>query len=262
MTTISHNRRRRRLTRGALALLALLVVLLLSLYIWRAPATSLFWRVLQPLLGSRAALTNTLAQGTAEFRSQRSLWEENQRLKAALASTSIALADRDALAQENTLLKSQFGRDVAHKGLLAGVLLRPPGVPYDTLLIDAGHRHGIVAGDHVYAGGNVLMGYVSEVYETTSRVTLISAPGLSYQAFIHNTLPISLEGQGAGSMRGSVPIGSSVAVGDTISIPGIALKYVGEVSHVEVKEGTTFQTVYMRLPVNIFELKFVDVRAL
>lgn len=222
-----------------------LCVLVFALY--RAQLSSLFWRIGVPVMAFRNSLNAT----------------ENAQLRAELASTTAALADRDALYRENVLLKAQFGRDTALHGILAGVVMAPPGIPYDTLLIDAGSAQGISTGDLVSAGGTTVIGTVSEVYATASRVKLFSSPGESYQAFVVHgatSIPVSIEGQGAGSMEGQIPAGSVVAEGDTVEFPGIAGGFVGQVSHVDAKNGESFQTVYVRLPVDLFSLRFVEVR--
>jgi cell shape-determining protein MreC len=181
-------------------------------------------------------------------------------LRAQLASTTAALADRNLLYAEVSDLRERLGRaDAPQARVLAAVLQRPPWTPYDTLVIDAGAHHGIRAGSFVSAGGQGLIGSVSEVYATSARVELFSAPGASYQALLNGTLPIAVEGQGGGSLRAEVPAGTSVKAGDTISFPGLLGGIMANVSATEAKAGESFTVIYLRLPANPQDLRFVEV---
>lgn len=227
-----------------MAWVLLLALLVAAAVLMRGPASSLFWRIVAPAARVRESLSGS----------------EVTRLRAELASTSAALADRDLLYKEVTDLRGRLGRaDASQARVLAAVLQRPPWTPYDTLVIDAGADHGIAVGSLVSAGGQGLIGRVSEVYGTTARVELFSAPGTSYQALLNGTLPIAVEGQGGGSLRAEVPAGTQVAAGDTVAFPGLMGGIVSLVSATEAKEGESFIVVYMRLPTNPQDLRFVEV---
>ena len=181
-------------------------------------------------------------------------------MRAELASTTAALADRNALYAENTELKQLLGRSASNHSVLGAVLQKPPGIPYDTLIIDIGKQDNITPGDLVFAGGTSVVGTVSEVYDTTSRVTLLSSPGETYDALLNGSVPVSLAGQGAGSMSGEVPADTPVKVGDSIVLPGIGSTFVGSVSHVSQEVGSSFITLYVQLPVNLFSLHYIEVQ--
>jgi cell shape-determining protein MreC len=144
--------------------------------------------------------------------------------------------------------------------------MRPPGTPYDTLIIDAGKQDGIEQGALVSAGGNSYIGTVSDVYTSTSRVTLFSAPGSSHNVLVMLSsragtgIPVSLVGDGAGSMSARIPSATPVSVGDYVVVPGIAMAFAGTVSHVDKPAGDSFETLYVNLPVDLFSLQFVEVR--
>ncbi len=185
---------------------------------------------------------------------------ENARLRAELASTTALLADRDALYQENLELKSRLGRDASVHVMLAGVLQRPPATAYDTLLVDAGSAEGVVQGQLVSAGGTTLIGSVAGVYAHTSRVVLFSAPGETYDVMLRGSIPVEMQGQGGGSLRGQVPAGTAVSIGDTLLFPGIASGLAGEVSAVDAQPGNSFITLYAHLPVDPLTLQFVEIQ--
>lgn len=196
---------------------------------------------------------------------------DNQRLRAALASTTAALADRNVLYQENIQLKAQLGRTISTNVILAGVLLRPPATPYDTLVVDAGEAEGVHSGDFVSAGGTTRIGTVGDVQTHTSRVVLFSAPGQTYDVLLRlanpadggvnttQTVPVVMQGQGSGSFVGQVPAGTAVKVGDPLVFPGIASAFAGSVSHVDYDPRQSFETLYAHLPVDILALQFVEI---
>jgi cell shape-determining protein MreC len=234
--------RRTRSRAWALPVLVLVLIVGLTAY-FRAPASNLFWRVAAPAVRLRDAL------GASEA----------ARLRAELASTTAALADHNALLSENRELKAQLGRTNATRRIAAVVLSRPPGTPYDTLLIDAGTKQGVAAGDLVSAGGESVVGRVSEAYDDTARVELLSAPGSSYQALLRGSITLAVEGQGGGSLRAEVPAGTTVAVGDSVTFPGLFGGFVATVSATDAGAGESFIVVYMHLPINPADLRFVDV---
>ncbi len=238
MTTISHNRRRTTplgpiLTVGGVLLVVGLV------YVFRGPLTGALWSVLGPVLQARY---------------------NGSDLEAQLASTTAALADRDVLYQENLDLKSRLGRtDTVPTRVVAAVLSRPPASPYDTLVIDTGLQHQVAVEDLVSAGGTTVIGRVTEVYDRTARVTLYSAPGSTYDGLLHGTIPVSVEGQGGGSMRAQVPAGTAALVGDSVVLPGLLGGLSARVAAVEHGSSESYITLYFRLPVDFFALRYVEV---
>ena len=207
---------------------------------------------------------NPFAALAAQLHTKAALVAQNEMLQAQLASTTAALADRNALYEENLQLKSRLGRDVSVQSILAGVILRPPSVPYDTLTIDAGSDQGVTRGALVTAGGTTVIGTVDEVETSTARVTFFSAPGEKYQALLlessaHGPMPVVVEGHGGGTMTAQVPAHSGVAVGDSVVLSGIVGEYTAKVVAVNAQQGESFETLYMRLPVNLQALQFVEV---
>ncbi len=232
--------------RTLLAILVMAVVTLVVVFA-RGPLASALWGATASVVTVRDAVFDG----------------EAARLRAELASTSALLADRDALYRENLELKARLGRNVGQAALLAGVVVRPPETPYDTLIIDAGESEGVAVGDLVSAGGSMRIGEVEQVFGSTSRVILFSAPGQRYQALLmgdaDKSTPLSVEGQGAGSLSAQVPAGTRVREGDLVVFPAVFGGLLARVSHVEAEEGESFITIYMRLPVDLFALRYVEV---
>lgn len=224
--------------------LVLAVLLVGATALFRQPATGLFWRIMAPVMHAREALSAG----------------EVTRLRAELAAAQASASDRDLLYKEVADLRERLGRtDAPQSRLLVGVLQRPPWTPYDTLLIDAGENLAVTPGAFVSAGGPGLIGRVSEVYDTTARVELFSAPGVTYQATLNGTLPVAVEGQGGGSLRAEVPAGTQVAAGDTVSFPGLMGGVTAKVVATEARPGESFIVIYMALPANPASLRFVEI---
>lgn len=252
MVTTFRKRGRQPHTLLMIASVALVFALSVGALLWRGTVSSLLWQAITPLAHIRDRLN----------------YSENERLRAALASTSARVADRDALYQENLDLKSRLNRPVDVSRVLAGVLMRPPQVPYDTLFLDVGSTQGIRQGDMVSAGGTVVIGSITEVYVNSSRAQLLSAPGLTYDALLMvrgaastsaAEVPLQVVGQGAGSFMAQVPAGTQALVGQSVTLPGVFGGYVGAVSSVVAHDGESFKTLYLHLPTDLFSLKYVEV---
>lgn len=230
---------------GALVLLVCLAVVL-----WQRQLGGVLWQAGAPLMRLRNSVVSS----------------EVNTLKAELASSTAALADRNELYAQNIELKKMLGRPQTSQRTVAAVLMRPPGLPYDTLVVDAGTEDGIVAGDLVFAGGGAAIGEVTDAYAAVSRVSLFSAPGRTYEAQVApasaagKVIPLTLKGQGAGSFSGEVPAGSQVVVGDPIVLPGLGSAFMGTVSHVDAPSGSSFETVFVQMPVSIFSLHYVQIQ--
>ena len=255
---------------GNSASLVVLFLLCAFVLVWRSFFTGLLWQAAGPLSVVRSVVAAPFEFMATAFSSKAALEAQNAQLTEALASTTARVADRDALYQETLDLKTRLLRDAKIHTTLAGVLIAPPGVPYDTLLVDAGSAQGVSVGDLVSAGGTTLVGRVAEVRPHTASVVLYSAPGERYDALLllgattassttAKSIPITLEGQGSGSLRAEVPAGTPVHPGASVVTPGVVHGFSGTVSVVDKKDSESFETVYVTLPVNPQELRFVEV---
>ena len=269
MKTSNDSRFRRpvgsRLSVRTVAWLVLLAMLLAAACIWRGPFGDVLNRPLASLPGMRGGIGAWVG---SVFVSKGTLAASNAALSAQLAHAQALLADRDALAAENASLKAMLGRtDASGATVLAGVIARPPAVPYDTLLIDAGARQDIRGGDTVIAGGGAAIGTVVDVYASSARVALFSSPGTEYRGLLRigsagaeSPIEVPIAGDGGGSFSGVVPASTPVSVGDELLLPGIVGGVMGSVVGIATAQGDSFKTLYFRLPANFFELQYVEIR--
>lgn len=193
------------------------------------------------------------------FKSKSDLIEQNRKFLQDLSLSQIAVLDRNQLYEENLALKERMGRIAQPNSALASVILRPPEVPYDTLLIDIGSDADIEVGDKVAGQGTLLVGKVQEVYAHSARVVLFSSPGEKYNGFLRGSIPVEVQGQGGGSLVMQVPYDAQVKVGDLVTLPGIESNTTSVVEHIKPGQGDSAVTAYLRLPLNQHELRFVDV---
>jgi cell shape-determining protein MreC len=265
MTMTQINRRHRSRAPRIILTIVLVLLLLGAVSLFRGTFFSIFWRVLTPVTFMRDVVGQVGGEMFSQFSSKAFLIAQNDALRASLASSSVALADRNLLYQENLSLKSRLGRQINTHSLLSAVVMRPPGVPYDTMVLDVGKADGVAFNDLVFAKGEVLIGKITEVGNSTSRATLFSAPGESYSAILRHvgapgSIAITVIGQGGGSLYAEVPASTPAQIGDSVIVPSINIEFLGGVSAVHQTEGESFKKIYLELPANIFELTYVEVR--
>ena len=114
-------------------------------------------------------------------------------------------------------------------------------------------------GDRVVSGDFVI-GTLREVYANHSKATLMSSPGEILKVRIGESL-IETEavGRGGGNMISKLPKEIAVNKGDAVRIPGLNPKFFGLVESVEKTEPSSFQFIMLRLPVNIYNLEWVEI---
>lgn len=239
--------------------ITVVVLAILMIILGTAFARQSFFSLASPILKLENVIANShLAE---YFTTKQSLIEE----KSALERKLFALGDLSAinvvLQNENDLLKNLLGRkDGVLNTILATVLVKPPQTPYDTLLVDIGLDYQAKVGDKVIANANIYVGEVSEVYEHSAKVTLYSTPGWKLSVTLgENSISAEAIGIGGGNFNISLPKEVDIKEGDTITVPSIISNIFGIVEKVDSKEKDSAQTVLFKSPINISELKFVEV---
>ncbi|HYF10110.1 MAG TPA: hypothetical protein VD967_00705, partial [Candidatus Paceibacterota bacterium] len=96
-------------------------------------------------------------------------------------------------------------------------------------------------------------------YERSALVKLLSAPGEEQEVMIGSSTPAKAIGVGGGNFRILLPKGSAVAVGDPIVFPSISPRIFGKVEEIESDASDTFERVYFQSPVNLFELRWIEI---
>ncbi len=239
-----------------------------------------FWPHFLPALATSIASPFWRAEFSIEsgsLESPQQLLAENESLKRQIDQLKLNSADIQAVVLENTELKSLLGRNVpdeiassssstnaitqnsiAKNRVLAPVLIRPPFAPYDEYIIDGGANLGFSIGDRVFASENVPIGSIAAVLANTSRVTLYSSPGQSYQVLVGPASIIATAlGRGGGQYSAEVPRSANITSGDFVIAPSLYDQPFGIVKAVISDPSQPFQTVLFAPPVNPFQARWV-----
>ncbi|NNM83989.1 rod shape-determining protein MreC [Candidatus Parcubacteria bacterium] len=235
---------------GTVALVVAVLFLLMRLL-----APNFFWYVFAPAFRVSDALAQTTHGFLSSFGDAATLTLQNEKL----ANENTALVTQNqALVQK---LGSITGLVTSPKGIVAGVVAHPPESPYDTLVLAAGSEDGVMLGMEALGEGNVPLGIVSSVLAHFSRVTLLSAPGVSLDGWVgHGNLPLILKGSGAGTVTASVPRSAGIVVGDTVSVPGPGSLPVGTVVRVDSVPSSPSVTLRIAPLFNLFSVTWVTLR--
>ncbi len=222
---------------------------------------NLLFSVGSPLWSIKNSVVSFFADNVAVLNSKTDILKENNLLKEQISVNSKEQVLFDLLKKENEDLKFILGRNkVGQKLLLGTVLVKPFLSTYDTLIIDVGSLNGVTVGNKVMVDDNTFIGYVSEVYDNTSKVILYSSPGEKIKVLIgDNNVEKEAVGLGGNNFKVEMPREIGVKEGDTIIVPSISANVFGVVEKIEFKESDSFQTVLFKNPVNIAELKWVEI---
>lgn len=232
---------------------------ILCLIINTSPVRNLLFSIAKPAWQLKNSFLNS--NFLEYFKSKSTLLNEKMVLEQKLFLVANTLALNDVLQKENEMLKDVLERkDIKLKTILASVLVKPPQIPYDSLIIDIGENQKIRVGNKVVANANIYIGEVSEVYPDTAKVILYSSPNYKLPVILgKNFVGVEAVGMGGGNFNIHVPREVEVTEGDTIVIPSISPNIFGIVEKINFKEADSFQTVLFKSPVNISELSFVEV---
>lgn len=235
------------------------VLIILIIILSTAPAKQILFSISQPIW----ELENYIASSSLGdyFKFKQSLINENIILKQKLFLTGDLAVFNDTLQNENATLKDLLGRkETKVKTILATVLVKPPRIPYDTLIVDVGKDNNVNIGDKVIANANVYIGEVSEVNAHSSKITLYSTPGRKLSVTLGaDSVSAEALGAGGGNFIISLPREIGVKEGDSIVIPSIMPNIFGIIEKVDFKDKDSFQTIIFKSPANISELSLVEI---
>lgn len=193
--------------------------------------------------------------------SKNSLIAENKRLKEELTEVNVKLSLQKVIEKENDNLKLLLERDNAKTKIVLGAVLEKPSIsPFDIIIIDIGKINGVQKGDKVLYGGVIAIGQIEEVFEKTSKVKLYSSPGQKFTVFIGSkSIQAEAEGLGGGNFIVKLPKGIEVSEGDEAIVPSISTMIFGFANKIETDPEDSFQKIMFKTPLNINELKWVEV---
>ncbi len=240
---------------------SVLFVFLFILFIFIFFYKNLLFGIGQPFWFLKRNISSFLNYNTEVLKSKKTLIKENEELKKQLLLDKNEKIIIDLVKKENEELKNIFGRSNKLNDLvLSNVLIKPFLSAYDTLIIDVGRDSGVEVNNKVIADGNVHIGYISEVYKNTSKVVLYSSSGEKTPVLIgDNNIEKEALGLGSGNFIVEVPRELDIKESDIVILPIISHNIFGLVEKIEFKTTDVFQKVLFKSPINIFELKWVEV---
>ncbi|MBI4120691.1 MAG: rod shape-determining protein MreC [Parcubacteria group bacterium] len=214
-----------------------------------------------PLWKGQSALAGKVGDILSAVESKHSLRKENTRLLDEMNRLKAEMLSLALLKKENDELRGHLGVERREQDVtLAFVLVRPNRSPYDTLLIDKGEEDGLKIGSLVSAPGGVAIGTVTSVSRQTAKVVLFSSPGEKSVVEIGaSTLRVDATGQGGGNFEAKLPRGIEVHKGDLVSLIRGKRIILGVVEAIQAKPADSFQILLFKLPVNIYELEWVEI---
>jgi cell shape-determining protein MreC len=256
----SRGGRNKTAAKGIVVVTLVIVFLILLQTLSINPFGSVVHGIVRPVL----QIQNTLASETQAFflllKSKRILIKENEILQERLLILEPSAYLVDALKTENAELKALLTRRVAENSVLAAVLAKPSLSLYDTLIIDVGTTNGVSEGDEVIVYGNFVIGVISKVYAKSALVTLFSSQGnVSEVTLGDKHLLVKAHGRGGGNFETRLPRGIAVAVGDIVIIPNISTRIFSTVERVVASPADQFQTIFFKNPINISDIRWVEV---
>lgn len=244
----------------------LLILILIIFFFFRNPIykamSSTFSVIFRPVLVVSSGVGNKWSGVAAFFSLKSSITKENENLKMKLGAEEARLANYNSLFAENEHLKSILGRKNEKTSLvLSAILSKPNQSAYDTLMIDVGAKQGIKEGNMVFALGNVPIGRINAVYPSSAKVILFSSPGEKTEAIVSiGNIFMTLVGRGGGNFEMILPRDATLPKGTEVVLPGITPYVVAVVQTIITDPRDAFQKALLISPVNIQELKFVEVR--
>jgi len=215
--------------------------------------------VFQPVISLGQDFGERISNLGLIFEAKKSLEKENEILKEEIEKLKAELQNKESLTAENLALKEVLGRVAPERKLiLATILSFPRQSPYGTLLIDIGDSLGVKEGDLVFAEGVIPIGKIAEVNRNSSKVLLFSTPGETIEAELGGTY-FSLLGRGAGNFEVETPRDYLLPIGQEALLPGITPFVLAKVEGILSAPRDAFKRALLQVPVNLRELKFVEV---
>ena len=256
MNNMSYRQRSKRKTR--IALLGASIAILLLLTFFHIPLPKTVQNTLRtlgtPLYALRSTLGNIGVSVLSITTPRSALLEEQDALRTQIADQSRIQSENNFLKTENKRLRALVGYATLTTNTPTHVLVGPPTVPYDTLIVDS-RQIPIKKDTLVFAKGDITaIGTVTRLLGSTAEVTLFSHPTTQISARIGSEgLPVTIRGVGGGSMMAEIPQDAPITTGDTVTITSASGRYViGTVQYIEHHTHDAESTLYINSRINLF----------
>lgn len=229
----------------------LAIILTPIFYFWSSVISPSLLRVLVPVSSTFRKTGSNLNLAFNIFKPKSSIIKENEILKNKIAELENKLFDYYIIKDENVTLRGEIG-NLDNRFTLAKVLLMPPQLPYDSLLIDKGQDSGVFVGAKVFVSERSAVGYVEEVSRRSSKVRMFTSAGIKTSAILEKDgTQVELEGRGGGNFFLEAPLGFDIDEGDSFLLPGSEKVIIAITGAVREQNSSSFKSVLLRMPIKI-----------
>ncbi len=198
------------------------------------------------------------------FQTKRSLVHENLTLKEALRDTRQELFNT----QMNLEYLSDLNRslpvesDVDFVGAVR-VTNTPGFLPYDVMFLSFREPHSTVdlvsAGQQLRVRSNISLGEIVDIAGHSAKARLYSSPGVARRVLVGSeNIPAVAYGRGGGNFVITLPRVLEIPELSLVRLQSQPDQIIGLVSQVEKNPENPSQIIYVRVPVNIYTLKWVN----
>ena len=248
------------------------VIVFLIAWIFHSFFSSLIYRAATPVLSVKASALNSLSFYGAFIQSHAALARENAALEQQVSLDSINLSESQAIEMQDESLRQAIGDTsstteggiaaadavLADQGVVANVIEAPGVSPYDTLVIDSGADQGIEVGDTARVGTVTIIGLVTQVFPSSSIVTLLSSPNQQLAVTVASSTPATAYGMGGGNFIITLPQDAVGGIGDAVFVPQYS-ESIGRVQTVDQDDADASKNLYVAFPFPIETLRMVTV---
>lgn len=214
--------------------------------------------VMSPVFKKAADIKEWQKKYSFLLKEKEDLNNENAALKEKNSELEARIFFYDILSRENQELKSILGRTEQKQYILAALIARPPQVPYDILIIDAGSEDGVQKEMEVKGSAGIFLGRIEDVFKKISKVKLISFPGNETNIYFEGlNIFATAVGTGNGNLEIKLPVSLPIKEYDKIISAGVFPLLLGSVEKIEKDESEGTQKIMFRLPVNLQEIRYL-----
>lgn len=256
----------RRVKQKKIRVILFLVLILFLIWHFRTPVYRFLsfstHFVFSPISNIGISVSENFSNFFSAFESKIKLQKENQRLSDTIAEQYFQVLNNQVLTKENIALKEILNRTHStDEYILGNILNKPTHSLYDTLIIDVGIEDDIAVGQIVFAFGYIPIGKVSEAFNHSAKVLLFSSPQEKTEAIISDSnIFVDLIGRGGGNFEIILPRDLALTKGQEIILTGNNPFVVAVMDSVITDARDAYQKAILKSPVNIQEIKFVQVK--
>ena len=231
---------------GSVGLLVSVIILCVVIIFLRAPVITLFSQVIRS--------TSSITTKADLIRENNKLQLQVNQLQSDTAQLALLKTDNDDLRTQMNYIKNP------DQYITAQIITRPHQDFFDAIMIDQGSQSGITVGQLVGVGDSIVIGSVSAVFDSTARVDLYVGQSFTSDVRLKKSgINLPAQGSGNGNISLRVPRDIVVTDGDIITLPNYPDRALGIIKSITFDPRDPYQTVIARSPININELKFVQV---